>query len=131
MRVTIGIPNGKLALLTLAVALSACGTRGTFPLADEAEAPPVTPRWQLAAPLSETDRTLVLRIATQVGIEHPGLIASELVDYPLPCASLRIESPHEASGNRRTWQQIRVTNTRWTDGCADRDPDRLELQNWQ
>jgi hypothetical protein len=89
------------------------------------------PEWRLTQPLSDRERTTVVALAKRVGIGTPAVIANDVINQPIDCDVLRIESVPTVNGDRRTWQRVFVTNETWPRShCGDRELDPVRVGNW-
>jgi hypothetical protein len=90
-----------------------------------------TPEWRLTRPVSDAEKTRVLALAARLKIDRPGVIISGLINHPLACEALRIESVPATNGQRRTWRRVWVTSTEWPSGCSHlTPPDAARLDTW-
>jgi hypothetical protein len=90
-----------------------------------------TPEWRLTRPVSDVEKTRVLALAARLKIDRPGVIISGLINHPLACEALRIESVPATNGQRRTWRRVWVTSTEWPKGCSRlTPPDAARLDTW-
>jgi hypothetical protein len=96
-------------------------------LASAAARPVQLPEWRLTRPLSEGERAGVLALAARLNVGEPAVVTSDVINQPLNCDALRIDSVPAVQGNRRTWKRVWVART---GGCPGEQPTAPRVGQW-